>query len=188
MSLGSAFLVVATPDAAPAFRESLALVAVDGAEGSLGFLVNRPSPERLREALPRFGVVAPPELDRRAFAWRGGPTHTDAGWMLFDTRCAAPETLPEDSCVLADGVGVTASPSAAEALYAQGDVAHLLLMGHLSWEPGRLAAEMAGGSWLRAPIDPRLLFDVPVERRWSEGLCAALDLPRPWLTTGFAQA
>jgi len=175
----SAFLLVATPHAEPAFREAVVLVAVHGDEGSLGFLVNRPSACTLADALPGLSVAAPPAVDRGAHAWRGGTAKPSVGWLLFDSRRI--DDTPEDSCLLTPEVGVTASPAAMEQVYGEDPEGTLLVLGHLSWESGALEEELALGTWLRAPVDPRLVFDVAVAQRWTEGTCLALGLPRPWL-------
>lgn len=177
-----AFLLVATPDAPAAHRDTIVLIAVHGDEGSLGFVLNRPSELRMGEALSRLGVEA---LDvagqiARAQVCRGGRTRDDVGWMLFDVRGTV--MPPDDSCLLTSDIAVTASPDAvAEVVQQHEHTSLLLLLGHLTWEPGELEAELASGCWYRADPSARLVFDVPVERRWTEALCGTLGLSRPWL-------
>ncbi len=178
------FLVVATPSAPNALREAVVLVAVHGAEGSLGFVLNQPSARRYVETLASVGVALPPEADMRRPVWRGGRTRPDVAWMLFDARCVE----PEDSCRITPTIGVTASTGAMEAIVGVTE-RHLLVLGHLVWEPGALDEEIAAGAWLRTPTDASLVFDAPPARRWSDATCSALGLPTPmWGPARFALA
>ncbi|MEM9071406.1 MAG: YqgE/AlgH family protein [Myxococcota bacterium] len=170
------FLIVATPNAKNEHRETVVLVAVHGSEGSLGFVVNRPSACSLNEALTNCGVPMPEAIDPQRTVWRGGPTRPDVGWLLFD---AAEVDAPEDSCLLTPRVGVTAAPTAMESVIVESPSA-LLLLGHLTWEPEDLDDEIAAGAWLRTKVDPALLFEAPATRRWSDATCTVLELPRPW--------
>ena len=165
------------------------LVAVHGDEGSLGFVVNR-RVERvtMSDALRAVGVeIDPRALRLDGFVAKGGPARDDSAWLLFD---GPDEGQPDDSCVLAPSLHVTASPdAAAEVLQRRPMPRSLLCRGHTTWEGAELQAEIAGGLWLRLEVNPTLIFDVPFEQRWSEGLCAALNLSRRWLGAArFARA
>lgn len=181
MHAHEAFLLIATPDAPAHVHETMMLIAVHGDEGSLGFVINRQI-ERLTmaEALRSVGV----EIDERALGLnnpvaKGGRVRDDSAWLLFD---GPDEGQPDDSCVLAPSLHVTASPdAAAEILQRQPAPRSLLCRGHTTWDGSELDAEIDGGLWLRLDVNPALVFDVPFEQRWSEGLCAALNLTRRWL-------
>lgn len=170
------FLLVASPHAVDELRETVVLVAVHGEEGSLGFVLNRPSACRLGDSLLRLGVVVPPELDRGGPTWRGGRTRPDIGWLIFDARGIE---VPEDSCLLTPEIGVTASPAAVEQVLAQ-DASTMLILGHLTWDADELDAEIREGKWMRTEVDPKLVFDAPATHRWSHATCDALEMPRPW--------
>src|SRR3990170_1708352 len=42
----------------------------------------------------------------------------------------------------------------------------LFILGFSGWSPGQLEYELMIDSWLVAPIDKRIIFDVPVNERW----------------------
>ncbi len=176
MSSEDGFLLVASPHAADEHQETVVLVAVHGDEGSLGFVLNRPSACRLGDSLVRLGVVVPPEIDRKGPTWRGGQTRPDIGWLIFDARDIE---VPEDSCLLTPEIGVTASASAVEQVLSQG-AATMLILGHLTWEADELDAEIREGKWMQTEVDPQLVFDAPATQRWSDATCDALEMPRPW--------
>ena len=176
-----AFLLVATPDAPAHVQETMMLVAVHGDEGSLGFVINR-RVERLTmcDALRSVGVnIDPHVLQLDGPVAKGGLVRDDSAWLLFD---GPDEGQPDDSCILAPSLHVTASPeAAAEVLLRRPASRVLLCRGHTTWEGRELVDEIAAGLWLRVEVNPALVFDVPFEQRWSEGLCAALNLSRRWL-------
>ena len=43
-----------------------------------------------------------------------------------------------------------------------------LLLGYAGWAAKQLEHELERGSWLHAPFDAELLFDVPLDDRWDE--------------------
>ncbi len=182
MQPSGAFLLAATSESPAAHREALVLVAVHGEEGSLGFLLNRPTDRSLVSALDRFGIetrgTGMPALAPEPVVGRGGGVRPDVAWLLFDARKT--EDLPEDSCLLSPDVGVTASPDAVVQMLEQ-RLRLLFLFGHLTWEPGALEGEIASGQWLRTPVDPALVFDRPLGSRWTDAVCGTLGVSRPWL-------
>ncbi len=182
MQPSGAFLLAATSESPAAHREALVLVAVHGKEGSLGFLLNRPTDRSLVSALDRFGIetrgMGMPALLPEPQVGRGGGVRPDVAWLLFDAR--KNEELPEDSCLLSAGVGVTASPDAVVEMLEQRQRL-LFLFGHLTWEPGVLDREIESGQWLRTPVDPALVFDRPLGGRWTDAVCGTLGVTRPWL-------
>ena len=182
MQPSGAFLLAATPESPMAHRESLVLVAVHGEEGSLGFFLNRPTDRGVVSALDRFGIetrgTGTPAFVPEPQIGRGGGVRPDVAWLLFDAR--ASDELPEDSCLLTDSVGITASPEAVVQMLQQ-RTPLLFLFGHLTWEPGALDREIAGGQWLRTPVDPALVFEHPQSTRWTDAVCGTLGVSRPWL-------
>lgn len=182
MQPSGAFLLAATSESPAAHREALVLVAVHGKEGSLGFLLNRPTDRSLVSALDRFGIetrgTGMPALLPEPQVGRGGGVRPDVAWLLFDARQTG--ELPEDSCLLSDDVGVTASPDAVVEMLRQRHRL-LFLFGHLTWEPGVLDREIESGQWLRSAVDPALVFDRPLGTRWTDSVCGTLGVTRPWL-------
>jgi putative transcriptional regulator len=47
---------------------------------------------------------------------------------------------------------------------------YFLLLGYAGWYPGQLEREIEDNSWVVAPLDTSILFDVPVEERWAAAL------------------
>jgi putative transcriptional regulator len=55
---------------------------------------------------------------------------------------------------------------------ARGDIEsrYYLLLGYSGWYPGQLEREIEENSWLVAPLDTSILFDTPLEDRWTAAL------------------
>jgi putative transcriptional regulator len=45
-----------------------------------------------------------------------------------------------------------------------------LIVGYAGWAPGQLDEELASSSWLMAPVQSDLLFDVPIDTMWETAI------------------
>ena len=45
-----------------------------------------------------------------------------------------------------------------------------LVLGYAGWSPGQLEQEIEENSWLVAPMDRDILFNVPLDERWNAAL------------------
>jgi len=44
---------------------------------------------------------------------------------------------------------------------------YLLTLGCASWTGGQVESEIMDNSWLNCPIDKKIIFDMPYEKRWQ---------------------
>ena len=49
----------------------------------------------------------------------------------------------------------------------------LVALGYAGWGRGQLEVELGSNTWLTVPANPAIIFDTPLEQRWT----AALGLP-----------
>ena len=54
----------------------------------------------------------------------------------------------------------------------------IVSLGYAGWGEGQLDEEMTRHGWFAAPGDPAILFDTPVEERWTNSFRAAGIDPR----------
>ena len=161
--LAPGFLVAPPPLSDPNFDHSLVLLAAHEDSGSMGFIVNRISTLRLHDLLAELDIdvlVA----DRPVLS--GGPVSGFSGFVLYEHK---------ENRILGPGIEVTPTISISPSkeileAAAQGRLAGRfeLLLGYAGWGPQQLEQELERGSWMHAPFDPELLFDVPMEQRWQE--------------------
>lgn len=163
LSLSPGFLVAPPPLSDPNFDRSVVLLAAHEDEGSMGFIINRPSEMKLHELLKEL-EIAPTVADRTVLI--GGPVSGSSGFVLYEH----PENDPlAPGIEVSPTISLTPSREVLEAA-ALGKLSGRfeLLLGYAGWAPQQLDEELTRGSWLHAPFDAELLFDVPMSQRWEE--------------------
>jgi putative transcriptional regulator len=164
-------LLVAHPSLMdPNFRQTVVLVCEHGAEGTLGVIINRPTPLLLSEALPAISVLKGTSY----VLFAGGPVQPDGILMLFRVA-EAPDQLRKVLERVYLGLNreilerVITKPNPTETFRAYA--------GYAGWAPGQLEFEMAMGSWAVIPADPASIFDKMPETLWTE-MVEAMHAPR----------
>ena len=170
--LAPGFLVASPGLRDPNFARSLVLMAVHKPEGSLGFVVNRPSQVTVGEVLEQLDPALRAEAERddraRAAVMVGGPVQPERLWILHQPGSVPPE---EGGMVLSGGLAVGGSRELLEALVrAPTPGPFLLLLGYSGWGPLQVEREVGAGGWIPLPFVESLVFDVPLEARWAEAL------------------
>ena len=157
-------LLIALPTLAdPNFARTVAVICQHDDDGAMGVVVNRVSDYTLGEVLQQMGIDSddPALLEQRVLA--GGPVHPERGFVLHDG-----EREWDSSLTIADGLQVTTSRDILEAMAAgQGPAHAMVALGCAGWGAGQLEFELGENTWLTAPTDPSLLFELPLERRWQ---------------------
>lgn len=163
MRLAPGFLVAPPSLSDPNFDRSVVLLAAREPAGAMGFIINRPSEMKLHLLLTDLDIV--PTIEDRVVLI-GGPVNGYSGFVLYEHR---PEQPLADGISLSPTISVTPSRDVLDQA-ATGKLPGRfeLLLGYAGWGPDQLDDELARGSWLHAPFDPELLFEVPVAERWAE--------------------
>lgn len=134
-------LLVATPALTdPNFDRTVVLVLQHDAEdGTMGIVLNRPSPLSVDDHLDGWGVVAPdpPNL------FLGGPVHPEVAIAAATTPRDQP--LPDEIQALTDFAGVVDLTLDPAMLVDR--VVVRIFAGYAGWSPGQLADEIAEGAW-----------------------------------------
>ena len=151
----------------PRFEKSVILLAEASDDGALGFVINRETPYTFADLKSDIGFDLAPRVERTSVHY-GGPVSPERGWVLFSGEDAL-----DNEHVL------TISPNLhiAATLEVLGDFVtervrdpFRLMLGYAGWEPQQLEDELQSGSWLPLELDQELIFDVPLEDRWSIAL------------------
>ena len=133
-------LLVAARATGGVFKHSLIYLIEHGEDGSLGLIVNRPTPALLKDMAPRFA-----EIDRQGHAVNyGGPV--GLGALKFIVR---DQVLGEDAISVDDGVHASGSPELLENLL-RSDLPPqtlLIFVGYAGWAPGQLDGELKRKVW-----------------------------------------
>jgi putative transcriptional regulator len=164
--------VVATPSLRdPNFERTVVLMVEHGSNGSLGFVVNRPSRLSFARLSDALGVEC--SVPDRVPVFVGGPVAPQSGWLLFDPR-GVDRTVLDEALVIHERLAVSASRRLLERIAREGAPSRCLLaLGYAGWAAGQLDAEFRLGAWIPVDLDPRIVFDTEPSQRWSRVLSLA---------------
>jgi putative transcriptional regulator len=181
-TLAGNFLIAMPGLADPNFWQSVVLLGVHShEEGAFGLVVNRMLDIDLCEILLEIGEEAVEDELPKVLA--GGPVQPSHGFVLFERDDR--EAPAEEDIAISDTISVSGSTETLARL-AGGSTGgrYFLLLGYSGWHPGQLEREIEDNSWIVAPLDTSILFDVPAEERWSAALRSIGIEPGTLVDTG----
>ncbi len=181
-TLAGNFLIAMPGLADPNFWQSVVLLGVHShEEGAFGLVVNRMLDIDLCEILLEIGEE--PVEDELPKVLAGGPVQPSHGFVLFERDDR--EAPAEEDIAISDTISVSGSTETLARL-AGGSTGgrYFLLLGYSGWHPGQLEREIEDNSWIVAPLDTSILFDVPAEERWSAALRSIGIEPGTLVDTG----
>jgi putative transcriptional regulator len=166
--LSSPVLLIAMPQVLdPFFHRSVVLLVQHEEEGSVGFIVNRPTDIRVREILQGMEVAWQGEAE--AVAHFGGPVRPQLGSVLYGADLPEPAGI-EAAVEIVPGLSLTQHVGDL-ALLAVAPPAQLrLLLGYAGWGAGQLVQEILRNDWLTAPVLPDLVFSPDPSHLWAAAL------------------
>ena len=141
-------LLVATPELIdPSFRDAVVLLLDHDGDGTLGVILNRPTPILVASVLGGWSSSAePPEV-----LFEGGPVHKDSALALAEVRQGSVVGDPVSGDPIGfrrlfGDVGIIDLDTPAEVL---GPALHRLRVfaGYAGWSPGQLQDEIEQDSW-----------------------------------------
>lgn len=159
----------------PNFERSVALICQHDEDGAMGVIVNRASEYTLGEVLNQMHLAPHDQHMARQMVLSGGPVLPERGFVLHDGDRQWDSTLS-----IGGGLSLTTSRDILEAMSkGKGPARVILALGCAGWSAGQLEHELGEDSWLTAPSDPELLFDLPLEQRWhAAGGRIGVDMSR----------
>lgn len=149
------------------FDKSVILVCAHSAEGAMGLVVNKPSPDlSFGGLLDQLKIPRAPQ-GRDIRVHLGGPVERGRGFVLhsadYESR-GATMTVP-------GGFGMTATVDVLAALArGLGPSSALLALGYSGWGPGQLESEIARNDWLTADAPADIVFSGDNAAKWRDAL------------------
>lgn len=147
----------------PNFSKTVVLLAEYSANGAFGLVLNR----RMDE--PAKAVVTadePLNIHPSMYLYTGGPVDPTRAWILTADVNLDPEALE-----VMNGVYLSASSTLVrKTLEATPDPHTRMVVGYAGWGAGQLDVELAEGSWLLAPVQSDLIFDIATEKMWEAAI------------------
>jgi putative transcriptional regulator len=157
-------LLIAMPSLSdPNFAQTVALICEHTERGALGIVLNKPLPMRLSDVLSQMKLEPSTEHIAAQPVLRGGPVHTDRGFVLH-----RPGGQWDHTHKVSETIQVTTSRDVLAAMArGEGPSDAFIALGYAGWESGQLEREMKDNAWACMPVDPRVVFELPFEERWA---------------------
>jgi putative transcriptional regulator len=162
--LSNHFLIALPQLDDPSFARSVTFICRHDEEGAMGLTINRVSDYHLAEVLSQLGLEGSAGHIGRREVLLGGPVHPERGFVLHidDGRDWDSTYQVSERLKLTTSRDVLASMASGK-----GPERSLLALGCAGWDAGQLEEELAANAWLTVPADESVLFEVPIEQRWS---------------------
>lgn len=151
----------------PRFARSVVVLCAHSAQGAMGLIVNRPTPEvRFPALLENLGIPRGEKL-RDIRVHYGGPVERQRGFVLHSDEYRSAQGTME----IAGGLAMTGTRDIlSDIARGEGPRAGVLALGYAGWGPGQLEAELARNDWLTGPAREDIVFGRADEFKWTAAL------------------
>lgn len=154
------FLIAVPSLRDPNFARTVVLICDHSNEGAFGLVINR---LLLSSFIPLSSSFDIRELTIDMPVYYGGPVKPEQGYVLYSSRRDYyPSIKIHDNLIL-----TTAKEVLMDIAVGKGPEKFLFILGFAGWAPGQLERELMEDSWLIAPSDNRIIFDTPLNERWT---------------------
>jgi putative transcriptional regulator len=161
--LNNQFIIAMPSLADPIFSHTVTYLCQHNKEGALGIVINRPTGMKLGEIFKQMDIRVTSLAATEAIVFAGGPVQQDRGFVLH-TPCG----IWNASMAISDNISLTTSRDVLEAIAVdQGPEQYLVALGYAGWGEGQLEKEFKDNAWLNTPYGKQVLFDTPINQRWS---------------------
>ena len=150
----------------PNFHQTVSIICEHNDEGAVGVVINRlhahlSGEDIFKELRMEFNAkssVLPIHI--------GGPVHIGEIFMVHG------EPFGWESCLMVTStVAMSNTRDIVEAVaMGRGPESCILSLGCAGWGPGQLEAEIRENAWLTSPASDEIIFNCPVEKRWTEAV------------------
>lgn len=165
-NFANCFLVAAPTLKDVNFTKTVVYIAgYDPKAGAVGVVINRDSRFLFSDACAQLGLKLPEIFSDFFFGW-GGPVKPQVGFVLH-----TPEKNWEMTIYQGENVSLSTSSDIIRAISENdGPRKHYVALGCAAWGEGQLEREIAIGAWYVIPAKSRIIFDLPVEKRYEAAL------------------
>jgi putative transcriptional regulator len=162
-NLTNNFLIAMPSLADPNFHQTVTYMCDHNDEGAMGLVINRPLDIEFAELLSFLKIDDTRDQHPYIPIYQGGPVQTERGFVLHEGLGDWEATMS-----VTDDIGVTLSQDIIEAIaHGNGPDRFLIALGYAGWGAGQLENELAANAWLNGTADAAIIFDTPIEQRWT---------------------
>jgi putative transcriptional regulator len=157
-------LLIAMPSLADGhFAQTVSLICEHSDKGALGIVLNKPLGMKLGDVMTQMKLEPSDMRISDQAVLRGGPVHTDRGFVLH-----RPGGSWDSTHKISKDVQVTTSRDVLAAIArGEGPMDAFVALGYATWDAGQLEQEMLDNAWISLPVDDRIVFELPFEDRWQ---------------------
>lgn len=144
------------------FAHTVTYICEHSEKGAMGVVINTATPMLLKEIFSQMDLNDLSDQGNQ-IVMSGGPVQPERGFVLHSNDAKWQSTLE----ISAD-ISLTASRDIITALAeGRGPKQCLVALGYAGWGEGQLEAEIAANSWLTVPADKDIIFNTPLQERWT---------------------
>ena len=170
LQLADHFLIAMPSMLDPVFGGTVVYICEHNADGALGMIINRPTDMTMGVLFDRLDLsleIGPYGESRSGKpVMFGGPVQVERGFVLH-----APNDHYSSSLIVSEQVALTTSRDVLESVAAgHGPERLIVTLGCAGWSAGQIEEEILRNGWLTVKADPGVLFDTPVEQRFTAAM------------------
>lgn len=154
------FLVSVPQSGDTNFVHGVVLLIDHDEKGSMGLMLNKPSPVDMMTFLRSIEMLGRPRTEGKVY--EGGPVQTDRAFLLHASKHEGPETAQIEGVLK-----LSYSLESLKMLVDDAPPQMRVYLGYAGWGPFQLAQEMSAGAWMVAPLDIPTVFDTPAHSMWD---------------------
>jgi len=166
-SLKNHFLIAMPSLTDPYFKQSVVYLCEHNEQGAMGFIVNYPVKLTVQELLKNAESIdhePHPPLTEAVFL--GGPLEMDRGFVLHTPTLNNSQSTTLNEQLMMSNSNKILSTLGTE----QAPDKYMVTLGYASWDKGQLEEEMSQNQWLTIECENDIIFNTPIEQRWSSSL------------------
>jgi putative transcriptional regulator len=169
LNLANHFLIAMPSIQDPIFGGTVVYICEHNEKGVLGVVINKPTDMTMDVLFDRVDLKLAPGLRSSVVdqpIMFGGPVQDDRGFVLH-----TPGGRYSSSLTVTDDVAFTTSIDVLEAVASGAGPSRMLVsIGYAGWSPGQLEEEISRNGWLTVGADAKVLFDLPIEERYTAAI------------------
>jgi len=161
--LNNQFIIAMPSLADPNFAHTVTYLCQHSEDGALGIVINRSTDMKLDEIFKQMDIKVTSLAAAEATVFAGGPVQQERGFVIHTSGGDWNATM-----AVSETISLTTSRDVLEAIAAGiGPEQYLVALGYAGWAEGQLEKEIMDNAWLNTPYGKQILFDTPVDLRWS---------------------
>lgn len=157
-------LIIAMPSLKdPNFKQAVAYIFEHNEAGAMGIVINKPMDIHVDSIFEMLDIpVSNPELSQQPVL-RGGPVAREQGFLIHrENDIGNGEIASQKHHII-----ITASKEDLITIPQDTYSRILVSLGYSGWGENQLEEEILQNDWLVAPLDPKILFEIPFHQRWE---------------------